>query len=375
MRDPTCLKALLLDGTHAIPLHSQLRAALRDLIEQEYADGELFYSEKELLEHLPISRITIRRALADLTQEGLLHRARGIGTVVTKRAPAGQVERRQPSFSTQQITQVLVPNCGSEYTAALIEKLRLASQERGMTLQVNLTGSGDLPPPFYGGPEDTAFILLPGAQGCGLRDRLEEGGYRMLAIDPPGRDYPGPSVSTDITAGIRTGLDYLQSLGHERITLLVNEPISEQSVVAKVNSFCIAMQRRMLADMARIVVCGTFPLGSSYAAAYSHLEEVWNVPPAERPTAIFTVSDPGAWAALKWLTQRGIVVPEEVSLLGSGDWAASQYMLPALSSLASPVERLAQRAIELLWDSPSGAISYELIPPTLMARQSAGRIR
>lgn len=67
----------------AVPLYHQLATILREKIESgEYSVGDTFPTELQLQEKYRVSRITVRNAVAKLTNEGYLECARGIGTKV-----------------------------------------------------------------------------------------------------------------------------------------------------------------------------------------------------------------------------------------------------------------------------------------------------
>lgn len=72
------------------PLYEQLRGELRDRIERGvYRPGDLFPSEAELMAEHSMSRITVRRAIAELQREGLVTTRQGAGTYVSDPARAG----------------------------------------------------------------------------------------------------------------------------------------------------------------------------------------------------------------------------------------------------------------------------------------------
>ncbi len=74
-----------IDRGSALPLHYQLRQILYDRIQEGYfAPGDVFPSEKELQEEFCLSRITVRRALSDLAQEGIIRRQSGRGTLLLR---------------------------------------------------------------------------------------------------------------------------------------------------------------------------------------------------------------------------------------------------------------------------------------------------
>lgn len=67
------------------PLYYQIRENIRDLINSNvYPPNSMIPSEAELCEVYGVSRITVRRAILDLVQEGLLTRGKGKGTFVSE---------------------------------------------------------------------------------------------------------------------------------------------------------------------------------------------------------------------------------------------------------------------------------------------------
>ncbi len=80
-------KLRMLDRSSPIPLHYQLRQIIRD----EVLNGDLVLDEKGkiptegmLAERFKVSRITVKNAIRNLVEEGLLHRVRGKGTFIKK---------------------------------------------------------------------------------------------------------------------------------------------------------------------------------------------------------------------------------------------------------------------------------------------------
>jgi len=75
-----------LNQTESLPLYLQLQRALRDAIETRILAAEdALPPERELASALSVSRITVRKALDGLVDEGLLTRRQGAGTFVNAR--------------------------------------------------------------------------------------------------------------------------------------------------------------------------------------------------------------------------------------------------------------------------------------------------
>lgn len=82
-----------LDHKSHTPLHKQAEILMRKLIEtEEYRDGKLLPKEVELSKQLNISRNTLRQAITQLVNEGLLVRKKGVGTKVAKKCIVGGVQ-------------------------------------------------------------------------------------------------------------------------------------------------------------------------------------------------------------------------------------------------------------------------------------------
>jgi GntR family transcriptional regulator len=72
-----------LDPSSCVPLHHQIKENVRQAIEDErLKSDDLLPSERELSRLYGVSRTTVRQALHEMVQEGLLRRVPGIGTFV-----------------------------------------------------------------------------------------------------------------------------------------------------------------------------------------------------------------------------------------------------------------------------------------------------
>src|SRR5271156_6808002 len=71
-----------------VPLHRQLFLVLHDEIDRGViAPGEALPTEHTLCDQFGVSRITVRRALADLAQQGYIERRQGVGSFVREHGP------------------------------------------------------------------------------------------------------------------------------------------------------------------------------------------------------------------------------------------------------------------------------------------------
>jgi DNA-binding LacI/PurR family transcriptional regulator len=363
----------------------QINDKLCHLLEQNFVAGEPFYSEQDITRALGVSRITVRRVIDDMDKAGRLVRQPGRKAIVAgiHAAENGTAiracsrSRVSPNGKTAIRTIVMVGLAwNSEFVLEVVEKLTAACNKHSLELKVRMLQSSEVAT-FAGSlrstPEEEGFLLFVGSRvGRLLYRSLSERGYQTVSIDAMSPDYEGNVVTTDVRYAMKLAVDHLAELGHERIVLLVNEPIEQESVVDKVVEFKRLVLEKGLSG--RVVVASGSQGEDAHDTAYAHMPEVW-ADGKLRPTAIITVSDPGAWAAQKWLREMGVKTPEEVSIVGYENARSSSYVAPRLTTIAHPIDSLVERVLAVLTGSNASphqakAPINEVVKPILIVRES-----
>jgi len=99
-----------------LPIYVQIKNSIRERIAlSHWAPGEKLPSENELVAQVAVSRMTINRALRELTQEGLLYRVHGLGTFVSS-AP------RHASLIRLRDIAEEVQNTGKTHRSRILQK-------------------------------------------------------------------------------------------------------------------------------------------------------------------------------------------------------------------------------------------------------------
>ncbi|PTX94695.1 hypothetical protein DB346_22000 [Verrucomicrobia bacterium LW23] len=352
-----------------LPLHAKVHRGLKFAIENYFDDGQRFYTEKELIEYLKVSQVTVRRAVYDLVREGLLERRVAKGTFVRKRVGG----KGKGLFEVA----VHVADWDSSFLSQLLRQVVMACNANQLSPKVFYSRqSGDVlsrEGEEWNQAEISAAILIapPPNLATDLCRLYTAGGKRVVAVDSriPGErtDY----VGTDNQAITRIGLDHLTTLGHERIALLLNEPEDNENVQQRAEYFEMECRARGLKGW-KVVPCGTKFWEDSYSKAFKAMDTLMQNEP--RPTAIFAFDDPGAWAALKWSSQNKIRVPEDVSVLGFANDKPSAFTHPALSTIAHPIADIAATAVDFVAHE-AGVPRTRLLTPSLVLRESTAALR
>ena len=195
------------------------------------------------------------------------------------------------------------------------------------------------------------------------------GGLPVVVIDEPIADATGVhTVVMDDYAGGYQAASYLVALGHRQIAF-VSGPAELASVRERRRGYEDALRKGGIDPAGQLVLAGHF----SEQFGMSALPRLLSAP--QPPTAAFVASDYIALGMLSAAETHGVRVPGDLSVVGFDDIRFSQYVRPRLTTIRSPLERLARVGVELLFERLAGADSgarTEVLPVELIVRESAG---
>ncbi|WP_138444977.1 LacI family DNA-binding transcriptional regulator [Sinomonas susongensis] len=158
-------------------------------------------------------------------------------------------------------------------------------------------------------------------------------------LNPPSSDVV--SVGATNWAGGRAAAEHLLDLGHRRIAYL-GGPDSAECSQARLHGYLSALMSAGIEVDPELILHGKFrpEHGVEGLTALLALDQ--------RPTAIFAGSDSIAVGVLREARQRGIRVPEELSLVGFDGTALAEDSVPALTSVAQPLHDMGRTALRTL---------------------------
>ncbi|RNL84047.1 LacI family DNA-binding transcriptional regulator [Halostreptopolyspora alba] len=183
---------------------------------------------------------------------------------------------------------------------------------------------------------EAVILLGPTARPSFLTSVL-----RRAVVVSVGRRFPGTGVETVHTAearGIRSAVDYLTALGHREIVHI--DGGSNAGSPERRRDYRAAMRRNGLADEIR-VLRGDHTEESGAVAAHQLLSE------DRLPTAVLAGNDRCAMGFLDAVSRAGVVVPDDVSVVGFDDIPSAGLSHIALTTVRQDVPGLARAAVEL----------------------------
>lgn len=194
--------------------------------------------------------------------------------------------------------------------------------------------------------------------------RLEEANIPVVVIDGKRTGKNIGYVTVNNEKGISNVLEYLLTEGHKRVGFLKGAH-NYSHFAGRYESYKKFMMEKGGYDEG-LVFSGDPSLNGGYIAA-SQMIESGNV-----PTALLCANDFMAMGALRAVTERGMKVPEDISIVGYENLDICQYMTPALSSVELHYDLLSVKAVRLLLDMITGESGPEgySISPEFVVRES-----
>jgi DNA-binding LacI/PurR family transcriptional regulator len=180
------------------------------------------------------------------------------------------------------------------------------------------------------------------------------------------------AVDVDNVAGGRTATEYLIALGHRRIGMVYGTLFFDFARGRREGYFQALAAAGLTPDP--YCVGDRYTNEALWQNAGEHVGLLLDLPPNQRPTALFCANDEIAARALQVLAERGVRVPEEMSVVGFNDDLTATRQTPPLTTLQQPFEELGEAAVSLLLEQirePGARGRKILLPTRLVTRASA----
>ncbi|MDR3710832.1 MAG: GntR family transcriptional regulator [Capsulimonadaceae bacterium] len=356
-----------MNGSETKPQMALFEKVKADLVDRlssaSFDSGESIGSERELIQTYGVSRITIRRALKDLENEGVINRIPGKGTFVRQMqqsTPKSQgnllaIFREDYVYDDEFFREI--------YQGVLQEAHRLgyhvisghaASDAHSLEMARGLLAE-------Y---KPVSCLLLVRAPGKFIRATGIDLDRTVIVddeLDVFGRKLP--SIMGDNSQGAADMMQHLLSLGHRKIAFLsITQAVSTTSINERANTWRAAVME--VGDEHPIFLEWDGIRGASGQALLEQIKQL-------SPTAVFCANDYLAASLLTLFRDAGVRVPDDCSVAGFDGIQVAEQL--GLTTVAIPMRQMGavavKRAVNLLQGTDFGPATTA-IPVQLVVRTS-----
>lgn len=189
------------------------------------------------------------------------------------------------------------------------------------------------------------------------------------ATDFPFRNLS--SVCCDEDLAVKQTIEHLIELGHRDIAIIGGYQERSDTTRRRFRGCLEAFREHEISfDPEQDYSSSRFSYADGYRAAKELLSR------QRKYTAIFCMADVMAMGAIRALSDSGLRVPDDVSVVGFDGLPIGEFIVPRLATVSQSVETLAQRSVELLRGNIEGknVCVHEIIPAQIQWKESARAI-
>ncbi|WP_269134590.1 LacI family DNA-binding transcriptional regulator [Spiractinospora alimapuensis] len=256
----------------------------------------------------------------------------------------GYRRRRGPAGRSSTVDLVF-HELESPWAVEVIRGVQRVARAEG--LSVVLTESGGEQTPEDGwvdsvlARKSTAAILVLSDPTPAQRERLSSRGIPCVVVDPTGDPNDEiPSIGATYWNGGLTAARHLLSLGHRRIGA-IEGPKRMLSSRARIDGYRSALEAAGVSMPAELLRTGDFHVEGGRTAGLELLSL------ARPPTAIFTGNDLQAIGLYEAAREKGVRIPEDLSVVGFDDLPMARWLGPPLTTVRQPLTEMAEEATRL----------------------------
>ncbi|MCJ7839849.1 GntR family transcriptional regulator [Lederbergia sp. NSJ-179] len=352
----------------SVPKYQMVRDHILSLIQnKELSAHARIPSEKDFIEKLGVSSITVRRALAELVDEGVIYRVKGKGSFISEQKPKNQTSSKLITFvlsgndmydnSYMQIMkgiQSYLSNHGYKLIIEFIENN--IDQERELVKKLIQTDCGGLL--IYSSNPEAAKEYLTDIQSKRLP---------VVLLDRFPMGIPLPCISCNNYDGGFEAVNHLIGLGHTKIGFCAYD-------------FFLNSEKERYLGYQHALMNANLPADSKifFSQPKLNYKELVAAIKSGNLTALFCVNDRSALEVMNQLIKMGIDIPQDLSIIGFDDFESSKYAKVPLSTVQQHFEMLGYEAAKLLLEIRKKAQiepKKVLLPTNLIIRDSTAAPR
>jgi LacI family transcriptional regulator len=217
------------------------------------------------------------------------------------------------------------------------------------------------------GMVDGLLVLMPRSLPDWL-DQLVAAHTPFVLIDHDGEAPGADVVNAANEDGARAVTEHLVRLRHRRIAHITGA-VQTGSSHSRIAGWRAALDAARIPVRDELIVEGDYeePRGREAAS------QLLSLPARRRPTAIFASNDRTAMGVYQAAAERGIRIPDELSVVGFDDEPSAARMTPPLTTVRQPTREMGRAGVERLVERmrhPDVPAERVMLPVELVVRGS-----
>ena len=358
---------MIIDRNSPIPNYFQLQNWLREQIEQGvFKPGDRIPTEEEFGEISGLARATIRQAIQNLVNMGLLVRKRRLGTFVLEKvdAPGGH--------ST---IGLLIPDIRRGYAPILARGVQDEASNSKHTLILSDTDDLYIRADFHADrmieTPVSGVIFVPTAvsneQNNKIIEKFKRNNIPVVLVDRTLTSEDIDQVTADNIKGAYEMTEYLIKRGHRRIAITLSTLISTER--DRLEGYKKALYDNNVPIDENLIMTniGPFSEGNYIKIAEKIFQPSLNV------SAVFAGHDRIALVFYAEAKKRGISIPEDISIVGYDDL---DFTTVSITTMHQPIYEMGQESMKLIRSRIKGDLSKpkKIVLNSYLVERSSVRI-
>lgn len=265
---------------------------------------------------------------------------------------------------------LLVPDLGTGYIGEIIRGIDAELTLQGLDLILYTTHRTASKEATYvanlvRGMVDGLLLVLP-RNPADYVGTLTRQNFPFVLIDHQGTGKDCPAVGATNWQGAFDATEYLIKLGHRRIGFITGS-MDLGCAQDRLAGYRAALRTYHIPVADELIYEGTFFQPDGHTGA-SLLLDLPNP-----PTVIFASNDVMAMGAMDAIRNRGLRIPDDVSVVGFDNIPQASLVRPALTTVEQPLEKMGRVATQMLLElleHPESKVQRIELPTKLIIRDS-----
>ena len=361
------------------PLYEQIERDIKKKIKEGVLlRGSLIGSQNELSIQYAVSAITVKKALSNLVNEGILYTRVGKGTYVSEK------QEKKLDLSKHKTIGLVLQDINHPFFSMIVNSVEERAYELGYNLLLSSSANKI--------EKEESQILhfrelgVDGLIIASLSLQYKATDYIQKIHD---ENFPYIMVSylhdpdywyigTDQEAGGYMATEHLIKLGYKSIGYLHVEKENLLSEVRKNGYYRALIEYNIPYDSKLIyyltkdkydIISDRYQLGYQFGKEFKSLNK--------KPDALFVYSDLVALGFEQAASEEGILIPDDVAIVGFDDIQIARYSSIPLTTVHQPADKIGRAAVDVIQKRIDGSDigNRTILKPTLIVRDSCGAKR